>query len=90
MGGFRSQWLLADTSASRSRTVSRPARSLASEVKGRLSLSPPSTPKDDAPKTSSKKGESALSLPDVPEMPDAERLAEEKKALGFYMSSRTH
>jgi DNA polymerase III subunit alpha len=30
---------------------------------------------------------SALNLPDVPELPDAERLAEEKKALGFYMSS---
>ena len=29
----------------------------------------------------------ALSLPDVPELPDAEKLAEEKKALGFYMSS---
>jgi DNA polymerase-3 subunit alpha len=29
----------------------------------------------------------AMVLPDVPEMPDAERLAEEKKALGFYMSS---
>ena len=27
------------------------------------------------------------SLPDVPELPDAERLAEEKKVLGFYMSS---
>lgn len=26
-------------------------------------------------------------LPDVPELPDAEKLAEEKKALGFYMSS---
>ena len=29
----------------------------------------------------------SLSLPDIPEMADAERLAEEKKALGFYMSS---
>jgi DNA polymerase-3 subunit alpha len=29
----------------------------------------------------------AMNLPDVPELPDAERLAEEKKALGFYMSS---
>ncbi|MDB5350192.1 MAG: DNA-directed polymerase PolC [Planctomycetota bacterium] len=29
----------------------------------------------------------ALSLPDVPELPDAEKLADEKKALGFYMSS---
>src|SRR4051794_2111228 len=28
-----------------------------------------------------------LSLPDLPELPDAERLAEEKKALGFYMTS---
>ncbi len=28
-----------------------------------------------------------LSLPDVPGLPDAEMLAEEKKALGFYMSS---
>jgi DNA polymerase-3 subunit alpha len=28
-----------------------------------------------------------FSLPDVPELPDAERLAGEKKALGFYMSS---
>ncbi len=28
-----------------------------------------------------------FSLPDLPELPDAERLAEEKKALGFYMSS---
>jgi DNA polymerase-3 subunit alpha len=31
--------------------------------------------------------ETALNLPDVPELPDAERLAEEKKVLGFYMSS---
>ena len=29
----------------------------------------------------------AHNLPDIPELPDAERLAEEKKALGFYMSS---
>jgi len=29
----------------------------------------------------------ALSLPDVPELPDNQLLAEEKKALGFYMSS---
>jgi DNA polymerase-3 subunit alpha len=28
-----------------------------------------------------------LLLPDLPELPDAERLAEEKKALGFYMSA---
>ncbi len=28
-----------------------------------------------------------IALPDIPEMPDAVRLAEEKKALGFYMSS---
>jgi DNA polymerase-3 subunit alpha len=27
------------------------------------------------------------SLPDIPELPDVERLAEEKKVLGFYMSS---
>ena len=32
-------------------------------------------------------GSVSLSLPDVPELPDAEKLAEEKKALGFYMSS---
>jgi DNA polymerase-3 subunit alpha len=31
--------------------------------------------------------EEPVPLPDVDEMPDAERLAEEKKALGFYMSS---
>jgi DNA polymerase-3 subunit alpha len=29
----------------------------------------------------------ALNLPDIPELPDVERLAEEKKVLGFYMSS---
>ena len=29
----------------------------------------------------------SLGLPDVPELPDVELLAEEKKALGFYMSS---
>jgi DNA polymerase-3 subunit alpha len=29
----------------------------------------------------------SLNLPDLPELPDAERLAEEKKVLGFYMSS---
>ncbi len=28
-----------------------------------------------------------ITLPDLPEQPDAERLADEKKALGFYMSS---
>ena len=32
-------------------------------------------------------GRRRSNLPDVPELPDAERLAEEKKALGFYMSS---
>ena len=30
---------------------------------------------------------SAIALPDIPEIPDAQRLAEEKKALGFYMTS---
>ena len=29
----------------------------------------------------------AIDLPDLPELPDAQRLAEEKKALGFYMTS---
>ena len=28
-----------------------------------------------------------IALPDIPELPDAQRLAEEKKALGFYMTS---
>ncbi len=32
-------------------------------------------------------GKTAAALPDVPELPDAERLAEEKKVLGFYMTS---
>ena len=30
---------------------------------------------------------STIILPDIPEIPDAQRLAEEKKALGFYMTS---
>jgi DNA polymerase III subunit alpha len=30
---------------------------------------------------------SVIPLPDIPELPDAQRLAEEKKALGFYMTS---
>ena len=29
----------------------------------------------------------SFALPDIPELPDAQRLAEEKKALGFYMTS---
>ena len=29
----------------------------------------------------------AMALPDIPELPDAQRLSEEKKALGFYMTS---
>ena len=33
------------------------------------------------------KPSAVLSLPDLPEMPDVEKLAEEKKVLGFYMSS---
>jgi DNA polymerase-3 subunit alpha len=37
--------------------------------------------------SSNGKPHSALSLPDIPELPDPERLAEEKKVLGFYMSS---
>ena len=35
----------------------------------------------------SSKATATLSLPDIPELPDVERLAEEKKVLGFYMSS---
>jgi DNA polymerase III subunit alpha len=51
------------------------------------------TADDDGPakgngKSGSNGHSSALSgLPDVPELPDVERLAEEKKVLGFYMSS---
>ena len=32
-------------------------------------------------------GATSIALPDIPELPDAQRLAEEKKALGFYMTS---
>jgi DNA polymerase-3 subunit alpha len=33
------------------------------------------------------KSHESLGLPDLPELPDAERLSEEKRVLGFYMSS---
>ena len=43
---------------------------------------------DDVDRNGSANGSAAsYSLPDLPELPDAELLAEEKKALGFYMSS---
>ncbi len=41
----------------------------------------------DAPAESASHEVVAMSLPDVPELPDNVLLAEEKKALGFYMSS---
>jgi DNA polymerase-3 subunit alpha len=42
---------------------------------------------DDADEAAAAPEAVALSLPDVPELPDAERLSGEKKALGLYMSS---
>jgi DNA polymerase-3 subunit alpha len=42
---------------------------------------------DLAPSGPANGAEAGIRLPDIPELPDAERLAEEKKALGFYMSS---
>ncbi len=42
---------------------------------------------DDGAQAGNGKPMTTSSLPDIPELPDIDRLAEEKKVLGFYMSS---
>ena len=66
--------------APRRRRPARRARRTASAARGASST--PSTSNGSAEPAAARQ-----SLPDIPELPDAERLAEEKKVLGFYMSS---
>ncbi len=79
LGGRRSQWLaVLPRAAQAGQAVQEDRR------RGQRSLFDAFA---EAAPASSTKPQAALSLPDVPEMADVEKLAEEKKVLGFYMSS---
>jgi DNA polymerase III subunit alpha len=81
LGGRRSQWLAVLPRAAQAGQAVQDDRK-----RGQRSLFAAfSSPESAAGGTL--KAAATSSLPDVPEMPDVERLAEEKKVLGFYMSS---
>jgi len=81
LGGKRSQWLTVLPRAAQAGQAVQEDRK-----RGQRSLFDAFA---EAPANGSNpsKPQATLSLPDIPELPDVERLAEEKKVLGFYMSS---
>jgi DNA polymerase-3 subunit alpha len=89
LGGRRSQWLAVLPRAAQAgqavqedrRRGQRNLFDLFAEPAGKENGHAPGAANGQAPAAA------ALNLPDLPELPDVERLAEEKKVLGFYMSS---
>jgi DNA polymerase III subunit alpha len=89
LGGKRSQWLaVLPRAAQAGQSVQEDRKrgqrnlfDLFAEPDGHENGHAPGIAKANGPATA------ALNLPDIPELPDVERLAEEKKVLGFYMSS---
>ena len=81
LGGHRAQWL-----AVLPRAIKDGQTAQESRKRGQSDMFSRFEPVDESPL---RKGAlpTATTLPEVPELPDNERLAEEKKVLGFYMSS---
>jgi DNA polymerase-3 subunit alpha len=83
LGGRRSQWLAVLPRAAQAGQAIQEDRK-----RGQRSLFEAFVePNGNGPSNSHAPAHPAASLPDIPELPDVERLAEEKKVLGFYMSS---
>jgi DNA polymerase-3 subunit alpha len=80
LGGHRAQWL-----AVLSRAIKDGQAAQESRRRGQVDMFGLFEPESSAKNGNGKPAASAL--PDVPELTDAERLAEEKKVLGFYMTS---
>ena len=85
LGGRRSQWLAVLPRAAQAGQTAQEDRKRGQKNLFDMFGAPesPSTANGNGPS----KASAVSSLPDVPELPDAEKLAEEKKVLGFYMSS---
>ncbi len=85
LGGHRGQWL-----AVLPRAIKDGQSAQESRRRGQVDMFGLFEPEAAAPTTSNGNGQAkpgATALPDVPPMSDAVRLAEEKKVLGFYMTS---
>ncbi|MDX2038078.1 MAG: DNA polymerase III subunit alpha [Isosphaeraceae bacterium] len=81
LGGRRAQWLAVLPRAVKDGQSARESRSRGQ--RDMFSVFDPDTESADGEGTSAP----SVVLPDVPELPDNEKLAEEKKVLGFYMTS---
>jgi DNA polymerase-3 subunit alpha len=84
LGGRRSQWLAVLPRAAQAGQAVQEDRKRGQNL---LNLFDDPDGRSNGSGAGNGRSPSGLNLPDLPELPDAERLAEEKKVLGFYMSS---
>jgi DNA polymerase-3 subunit alpha len=84
LGGHRAQWL-----AVLPRAIKDGQAAAESRRRGQVDMFGMFEPEEPAGGNGhvNGNGKTAATLPEVPELPDAERLADEKKVLGFYMTS---
>ena len=87
LGGRRSQWLAVLPRAAQAGLTAQEDRRRGQKNLFDMFADSEPTASAKGAKNGAGQASAVSSLPDVPELPDVEKLAEEKRVLGFYMSS---